>query len=219
MKKDIIIISNCCLGKMIQSSLLDREYNNPFIGTLIPEDSHFLKLCENILEYINYEPICDNLPSSTTNYSKQVNSIWYNNPAISIPYPIIHLNDIEIHCIHEKNINETLTKFKRRFERLKEIIEKNNYKIFMIMTWSNLFTIHNDNNYKLFINNFLSNNKNDDMIFIFLGPRQYISNHFYIDDDYFKLDIIRRPDNVNIQIDFTREHDIIINFIKNNFVI
>jgi uncharacterized protein (DUF1919 family) len=104
MEKDIIFISNSCLGMFTHSSFENNEYNQPFIGTLIPEDLHFLKLCENILHYINCEPRCDILPSNNTIYSKQVKGIWYNNPAIKIPYPIVHLDDIEIHCIHENDI-------------------------------------------------------------------------------------------------------------------
>ena len=43
MEKDIVIISNSCLGKDIYSrfSNNENEYNNPFMDTLIPEDSHF----------------------------------------------------------------------------------------------------------------------------------------------------------------------------------
>jgi len=217
MDKNIIFISNCCLGGDIHCKFSDSEYTNPFIATLIPEDSHFLKLCENFLEYIDFEPKCDLFPSNTTIYSKQVNNIWYNNTAINPPYPIIHLNDIEIHCIHEKNIDETLIKFKRRLNRLKSIILNNNYTIFIIMTWTNLFTIHDNNDYKPFITRFLSNNnKNDKIIFIFLGPTNYIVDNFYINDSLFNLNITRKTDNVNNKIDFGRESNLILDFIRNN---
>ena len=46
-KNNYIFISNSCLGEMIHNELCKCEYNNPFVATLIPEDYHFLKLCEN----------------------------------------------------------------------------------------------------------------------------------------------------------------------------
>lgn len=64
-------------------------------------------------------------------------------------YPIIHLDDIEIHCIHENTIDEALDKFKRRMERFNLIIKENNYKIFFVLSWTNIFTVHDD--YKSYI--------------------------------------------------------------------
>ena len=48
---------------------------------------------------MNCEPICDYKPSHKTFYSIQTKGVWYNNPAVAKYYPIIHLDDIEIHCI------------------------------------------------------------------------------------------------------------------------
>jgi hypothetical protein len=100
-------------------------------------------------------------------------------------------------------------------ERFKSIINLNNYKIINIMTWTHLFTSNLDNNYIPYISRFLNNNgKNKNSLFVFLGPTNYIKHPFYIDDKLFSLDIKRRIDNVNIQIDFLREVKIIIEFIK-----
>ena len=210
-----IIISNCCLGYVLSDNIYTGEYNNPFIATLIPDDEHYLKLCANLKYYMNCQPICDYNPSNTTEYSKQTNSIWYNNPDVKIPYPIIHLEDIEIHCIHENTIEETITKFKRRTKRFKELVMSDNYKIFCLLTWTNLFTIHPNNDYREYIYRFLSNNYKDSNIkFIFLGPTNYIQDNYYINDDYFNLNIQRRNDNVNTQIDSTREGNIILNFLQ-----
>lgn len=214
--KDIIFISNCCLGKTIHREICNCEYNNPFIATLIPEDYHFIKLCKNLIHYMNCEPICDYNPSNETFYSKQTNCVWYNNPEVAKYYPIIHLNDIEIHCIHENSIDETLKKFKCRMERFKRIINTNKYKIFYIMTWTNLFTIHKQNDYSPYILDFLSNNNDEKQNYIFLGPKNYVKHKYYIDDNFFSLDIKRRIDNVNIQIDSDRESLSIINYIKQN---
>lgn len=128
-------------------------------------------------------------------------------------YPIIHLDDIEIHFIHESTLEETIDKFKRRMERCKKLIDINNYKLFFVSTWTNLFTIHLNNDYSDYIKHFLSNNNSNEK-YIFLGPKNYIKDDYYIDDDFFDLNIQRRINNVNIQIDFAREGDKIINFIN-----
>ena len=211
-----IIISNSCLGYIVSNYIYNGEYNNPFIGTLIPEDLHFLKLCENLKYYMNCEPTCDYNPSNTTEYSKQTNGIWYNNPEVPKIYPIIHLEDIELHCIHETSIEHTLETFKRRIERFKYIVNSNNYKIFNILTWTNLFTEHSNNDYRPYISQFLNNNnkQNDlNMTFLFLGPTNYIKDEYYIDYDIFSLDIKRRIDNVNVQIDFFKEAPRIVYFL------
>lgn len=78
-KNNYIFISNSCLGETIHNELCKCEYNNPFVATLIPEDYHFLKLCENLIYYMNCEPICDYKPSHKTFYSIQTKGVWYNN--------------------------------------------------------------------------------------------------------------------------------------------
>jgi hypothetical protein len=166
---------------------------------------------------MNCTPICDYNPSNTTEYSKQTQGVWYNNPGVEKTYPIIHLEDIEIHCIHECTLEETIDKFKRRMGRCKELLDSNNYSIFFVLTWTNLFTIHINNDYRDYIKHFLSNNDNDcNQKYIFLGPTNYIQDNYYIHDDLFNLNIERRIDNVNIQIDFHRERDIICNFLNSD---
>jgi uncharacterized protein (DUF1919 family) len=214
-----VFITNCCLGSNLHRVFHNDIYNNPFIGTLIPDDNNFLKLCENFLHYVQCEPICDILPSNDTIYSKQTNGKWYNNPEIRKPYPIIHLEDIEIHCIHESDLNETLQKFKRRLDRLREIIQKNDYKIYMAMTFTNFFTVHENDDYKPYINRFLSNNdKNKNIFFLFVGPQDYVNHDLYVHVDYYNLNIKRRIDNVNVEIDFDKDADTILNFFKKKFV-
>jgi hypothetical protein len=214
-KSTNIIISNNCLGFMLSDVIYSGEYNNPFIATLIPEDAHFLKLCENFKYYMSCEPICDYNPSNTTEYSRQTCGVWYNNPGVEKKYPIIHLEDIEIHCIHESTIEETISKFKRRMERCRQLLNSNNCKIFYVLTWTNLFTIHPNNDYRDYIYKFLNNNNNDPtQKFVFLGPTNYIHDNYYIHDDHFDLNIQRRIDNVNIQIDSDRERDKILTFLQ-----
>lgn len=84
------------------------------------------------------------------------------------------------------------------------------------MTWGNLFTIHKNNDYKPYILKFLSNNIDEQQKYIFLGPEKYVEHNYYINDKIFDLNIQRRIDNVNIQINFIREKIEIINFINKN---
>jgi hypothetical protein len=77
----------------------DKKYNNPFI-----DDNDYIKLANNFMEYINYEPVLyiptDNKINNYTNYTLQTNSKYYIYDSISILYPIILLNDIEIMAGH-----------------------------------------------------------------------------------------------------------------------
>ena len=48
-----IIISNSCVGFNIIKSKKILPYNNPFIGSLIPNDDDYLKLVNNFYNYVN----------------------------------------------------------------------------------------------------------------------------------------------------------------------
>lgn len=115
----------------------------------------------------------------------EVNIISHN--AIRVPYPIIKIEDIDIHCIHENDNMECLKTFKRRCERANKIIKTNNYKILNILVFTELITETND--YQQTINAFLTN-KDIDTVNIFLGPKKYKINtdnmrNVYIEDIYF----------------------------------
>ena len=70
-----------------------------------------------------------NEPKNNTIFSIQNKLKYYLHKDISIPYPVIHLDDIEIHFIHENNNDLCINKFNRRLERLKNIYNIN-YKYF-----------------------------------------------------------------------------------------
>lgn len=172
---NLIILSNTCVGMSVWSSIYNKEYNNPFMGTLIPNDLDFINLCNNIYHYIHCKPTLGE-PRSNTRFSKQNSGVWYKNTAIKTPYPIIFLDDIEIHCIHENNNDECLDKFIRRLERTKSSISNNKYcKIFGILSFSELINDHE--NIQEIIDLYLSNINN-----IFAGPSKYktTENNNYI---------------------------------------
>ena len=152
-------------------------YNNPFIGSLIPNDLEYIKLINNISFYIEKEPILGS-PNKNSIFSKQNNNIYYIHESIKIPYPIIYLSDIELHFIHEEDNNIALDKFNRRLNRFRQLIYSNNYRIIITLSFSELINNHND--YKLIINEYFKNNDDDNHLNIekyFLGPSEYNNNN------------------------------------------
>jgi uncharacterized protein (DUF1919 family) len=168
-------------------------YNNPFISTLIPNDLDFIKLSNNFLYYINIDPILGE-PKKNTLFAEQNNNHWYIHELIPIPYPIIYLGDIEIHCIHETEPNECLNKFYRRLIRTREIIKENNYSVYILLSFSEL--INNHNNIQDIINNFL-NNSNENIFKYFIGPSKYNNHINYINvEQWNNIELIRNSSHV-----------------------
>ena len=162
---EVIILTNTCVGSGVHKKLMNSQYNNPFISTLITNDLDYIKLCNNINYYITCEPVLGN-PRSDTLFATQNSCNWYCNVNIRIPYPIIFLGDIEIHCIHENNASVCLDTFKRRLNRMKEIIYTKPHKIIGILSFSELINDHD--NIQSVIDLYLSNSNN-----IFVGPLKY----------------------------------------------
>src|SRR5438445_12431381 len=100
---DISIISNTCVGADIFKSF-KMTYNNPFIGYLFQIDTDFIKLCCNLSHYINQKPIINLIPSNNSIFAQQNKGPHIRHQAVKIPYPIIYLDDIEIHAIHESDV-------------------------------------------------------------------------------------------------------------------
>ena len=163
----IAILSNSCVGWLTYDNLeRDTEYNLPFIGTLIPNDKEYLKLCQNFEEYLNCAPVCDKNPKENTIFAIQNGSPWYKHKDISIPYPIIHLKDIELHCIHEDTCETALAKFFRRRQRFLD------RKVKVIKTWSYSEIFNDHENQQELIDKFLDTT-NSNEIALFVGPPKY----------------------------------------------
>mgnify|MGYP001178372058 FL=1 len=217
----LIINSNTCVGSEVYK-LLNLEYNSPLIGTLIVDDMDYIYLIKNFKKIITYDFVCNTIPKIDSIFEKQTSYKYYNHKSINIPYPIININNIDIHCIHENNIDICLEKFKRRLNRCNNIIKENQeYKIINIMVFSEIINIYDD--YNLVIKNFLSNQDNN-TINIFLGPEKY-----YIETDLKKYNIYivhsnfnnintNKRDESNIMIGNNQDvsSEIIKNFIINN---
>lgn len=212
-----IIISNCCSGYALHNIISDTEYNNPFVGNLILDDNQFLKLCSNIKNYmLSNVKLTDQIRSNE--YTKQTKHERYNNIAVSKNYPVISLNDIDVHCVHNNN-NDALEKFKKRQKRFNDIVKNEEYIIINILSYTTMFIDHD--NCVEFINKFLKNNdKTNNIFYLFLGPKlDGITEKHYIIDNHMNKNIIRRKDdNVNVQINFDREVTIFKNYIINNII-
>lgn len=114
-------VSNNCQGENIYKTL-GKEYETPFIGSYFEDDEQFVKFCLNYEYYTDLERVTpkfieygeNKLPFDTTNSGYTKN------------FPIMMLDDIEIHWIHETSDNGgreiLLEKYKRRLERSKNKI-------------------------------------------------------------------------------------------------
>jgi hypothetical protein len=212
----LIINSNTCVGSEIYKRL-NKEYISPLIGTLIPNDDEYIEFIKKFQSILN-SPINVTLhPKNNTSFERQSQNKYYQHRSIAVPYPIIQIENIDIHCIHEENCDKTLEKFKRRFERSKDIIQTNNYKILNVLVFTELITEHND--YQEIINDFLTN-EDINTINIFLGPNKYkiqtdnIKN-IYISNSYFDNISLERDSSFVIKANNQDiSTDILTNYIK-----
>ena len=185
-------------------------------ATMILDDFQYLDLCKNIKEYMSTEfSLTDNIIHSK--YRDQTGCDRNMSPSIEKNYPILTNKKIDIHAIHDNHT--VLSKFLRRKDRFIKIVESDvNYKIFCVMTYTNMFLIHD--NPVSFINNFLENNDKDEkIIYLFLGPKLKGCNHKnYITCSHMSLNIERKKNNVSKNVNFGLDSNIITNYIKQNFI-
>jgi hypothetical protein len=152
-----------------------KPYNNPFIGSLIPNDLEYIKLINNLEYYINCEPKLSG-PRNNSIFAIQNKFEYYKHPSIRTPHPIIYLDDIEIHYIHEYDNNICLDKFIRRMNRLKDILLNKNYKIIITLSFSELINDHS--NINDVINCYFKPNLSKlNIEKYFLGPPKYNNNN------------------------------------------
>jgi uncharacterized protein (DUF1919 family) len=188
-----IIISNTCVGQGIINKKNILPYNNPFIGSLIPNDKDYIKLVNNFHIYIELIPII-NIPRSDSIFAIQNKNIYYLHKDIKTPYPIIYLGDIEIHFIHENNADECLNKFNKRLNRLKYIIKNENYKIIFTLSLSEFVNNHDD--ISLLIDEYFIENNNNNLVIekYFIGCENYYKSSYpnYIKNEKWNNVILQR---------------------------
>jgi len=108
------ITNNC--GNLSFYFCENREYDHPLMACLFVIDELFVKLCENFDYYMSVTPKIAP-PSRDSIWARQNGDVWYKHKEIRIGYPVMYLEDIEIHWIHEDTAEEMLSKYNRRRER------------------------------------------------------------------------------------------------------
>lgn len=106
-----LFFGNTCVSGVIYHQL-KMVYNNPFIWHLFLDGSDYIKVCKNFDHYLNQEPLLIPQDEKDGRYTA--------HPKITDNYPIIRLDDVNIHFIHHSNGNDVIEKYKRRRDRLGE---------------------------------------------------------------------------------------------------
>ncbi len=124
----ISFFSNNCLAYYIYMRL-NMKYTNPLIGSLFLDENHFVKLISNIDYYFGLEPVFGVPKLEDSKYYLLNESVYYKykHPNYTrTTYPIMILDDIHIHWIHEFDEKELIDKWKRRIERYYSTQNKSN---------------------------------------------------------------------------------------------
>ena len=193
-----IIVCNSCVGHDVAVRIdPSNEYNTPFIGTFIPNDCEYIKLCNNIMGYMMIDPIVNTIPKDNTPFHVQNGRKIWIGPTLANPYPIIHIEDIEIHCVHETDCSVALEKFNRRRHRMIDLYNTGNYSVICMLSFSELFNNHVDT--QTIIDSFLKINQLTPKISaIFMGPTRFkhILPHYIIADKYETVELRRKDGHV-----------------------
>ena len=101
-RDDFTIFSNTCAGTRIYC-LANTQFNTPVIASIIyPED--YLKLCQNPEHYMD----------------KKIQFKEYGTTYLSdclSKYPILKLDDILVHCVHSKSVENAVDDWNKRRSR------------------------------------------------------------------------------------------------------
>lgn len=149
------IISNTCVGGGIYALYYPDKnvnfirYNTPFIATLFINDIDFIKLCERYEYYVSL-PLVFKEPKSNSLWHKQTGHIKYFHAACNPQYPVFHLDDIEIHCIHDSKPFLVKKKFKGRLE------EGLTHKRIFVWSAAEMLNFHEDSERKNLIHRFMN---------------------------------------------------------------
>lgn len=128
-----------------------REYDNPIVGALFVNDLEYVKFCKNLYRYLSTKPVFGK-PRIDSKWAVQNKGGWYKHKEIKTPYPVMYLNDVEIHWIHESDEKILLEKFNRRLDRF---LKEKPIPIFLL-SCSDLCNDHTEEDYTVLVKDFLS---------------------------------------------------------------
>ena len=146
-------ITNNCLSTGIYRHF-NREYDNPFVACLFVNDEQYVRFCKNFDHYINVEPKFGE-PKPNSVFATQTGQPWYQHEIISIPYPVMYLEDIEIHWIHHEQ-EKCLSDYMRRRQRYFDYVEKYNLKPMFLLSGSDFLNDHTPEGYNKLVQDFIS---------------------------------------------------------------
>jgi uncharacterized protein (DUF1919 family) len=112
--KDFVIISDNCWGGAVYQ-WYNKPYNSPFVGLGVYGEC-YIKLLSNFDYYMN-------LALKFKPQEESIHPYKFKNSF----YPMGVLEDVEIHFVHYKTIEEAKEKWTKRTNRMLKIKDKNNY--------------------------------------------------------------------------------------------
>lgn len=168
---DCSIITNTCTGFVLYNLLYHggnlnfTDYGNPLISTAIPDDEKFVKFAENYDYYTGLTPVFG-MPNSDSAWRRDSGRHYFGDFPDGDPCPVMILDDVEIHWMHEVLGSEQLIlkKWYGGLERGRGLP-----RVF-ILSVSELFNIHSDEERKQLIDRwmrldgvsiFITNNANE----------------------------------------------------------
>lgn len=95
------IISNNCWGGIFDSDF-GRGYSSPFVNSYMFGNC-YIDLIKSLPLYLSTSPSVDNM------------SKYYSSART---YPVLHLDNIEVHCIHYDNNERAIESWRRRVDRV-----------------------------------------------------------------------------------------------------
>lgn len=130
----------------------EREYDHPFIGCLFVNDMDYVRFCCNFEKYIKAVPRFDS-PRENSVWAKQTGNAWYTFGDTKPGYPVMFLEDVEIHWIHETSPKELMEKYMRRMVRL---LKTGLTSVIFMLSCSDLCNDWDQEEYNKLISSFLS---------------------------------------------------------------
>lgn len=204
---EFTFFSNTCIGHQM-FVLLNTKYTNPFIGTLIVNDFDYVKLCNNLDEYLQKTPYFGQPSQSALQGNKRILNMGN--------YPVMFLEDIEIHWIHDTSESEILEKFNRRRNRFFEK-KRNNL---CILSYSQLLINHTPESISKLLLDFFKLKEH----VIFLGPSKLLvpeikallteTKHFIEKPQWNKISLHRKNSVYHFNDQIQIKNDI-MNYLKN----
>lgn len=144
----IAYISNTCISTNMYK-IFSVQYNHPFVGSLFVNDEQYIKFCQKFDYYINCTPIFGD-PNENSIWAKQNSGVWYKHKDVTSPYIVMYLDDVEIHWVHETDMETTLNSYNRRLERYRTYVDK----VYFILSCAEIMNDHTEEKRHSLLNDF-----------------------------------------------------------------